>query len=81
MEAYIKLSVDDAGRILKEVIVSGVLPTSMPPGQPPAEPGEININIYGDNAAVTNFLCFLAHKINKGVKVFWELAENSNVSE
>lgn len=77
MEAYIKLIVDDSGCIEKEVIVTGVVPASMPPGKPPAEPGEINIDIYGDNTAVTNFLIFLAHKIDKGVKVFWELGSDT----
>ena len=81
MEAYIKLNVDDSGRILKEVIVCGIIPLSMPPGQPPAEPGEINIDIYGDEAAVTNFIIFLGHKINKGVKVFREVTGNTDTAK
>lgn len=81
MEAYIKLNVDDSGRILKEVCVCGVIPWSMPPGHPPAEPGEININLYGDNTAVTNLVIFLAHKIHKGDKIFWELADNTDTAE
>jgi len=81
MEAYIKLNVDDSGRILKEVCVCGVIPWSMPPGHPPAESGEININLYGDDSAVTNLVIFLAHKIDKGVKVFWEGTGNAKPPE
>ncbi len=81
MEALIKLNVDESGRILKQVIVCGVLPSSMPVGKPPAKPGEINFDIYGDNTAVTNFLIFFAHEFDKGRIIFRELAKDSNAPE
>lgn len=82
MDAFIKLSVDNVGRILKEVIVSGVLPSALAhPDEPLLEPGEINIDIYGDDTAVTNFFISLAHKINKGTVVFRELAKDADAAK
>ena len=83
MDTVIKLFVDpDSGCILDEVMVCGVLPSALSrPYEPIPEPGEINIDIYGDDTAVTQFSIFLAHKIHKGMKIFWKVADNSDAKE
>ncbi len=77
MEGYIKIVLGEGGRITKQVVVCGVLPST----EPLPEPGEINLDVYGDDTAVSDFLIFFAKHFDEGAVINRELAPDTRVSE
>lgn len=77
MEGFIKLKLGEGGRIMKQVVVCGVLPSA----EPLPEPGEINLDVYGDDTAVSDFLIFFAKHFDKGTVISRELTPDTRVVE
>jgi len=77
MEAIISLRLGDDNRILKQIAVSGIPPST----KPLYEPGEVNVRIDGVDTFVREILLFLVEKLKEGTIIRWELTKDTDTCE